>query len=161
MTDWEKIKMILDRHLEVREVKKPEVNKARYKEKQNVIDWTVAELKKGALAHGTPAYEESGMWSSDYWTALKERTMERDGNKCQICGGQGKLLEVHHIMPKYLNGHNHPRNLITLCDTCHDEVHRVISKCIVDGIAKSMENATLKFGKYSAEYETLDKWVME
>jgi len=54
---------------------------------------------------------------------------------CEICGTPGKeiYLEVHHIRPRFQadkTGHfsdgedmNHPRNLIVLCDDCHNKQH--------------------------------------
>ena len=157
--DWDKIRKILDRNLEVYETKKPDVNAERYAKKREVIGWTIAELREGPLKHGT--HENSGIWACDYWEGLKQCILERDENRCQICGGQGKLLEVHHIMPRHLGGHDHPRNLITLCDACHDEVHRVISRSIEKGIEESMNRAKIKFGEYTDKSTTLDMWVRE
>jgi 5-methylcytosine-specific restriction endonuclease McrA len=47
---------------------------------------------------------------------------QRDGNKCKNCGGVNGL-EVHHITPLYLGGDNSARNLITLCQKCHEGQH--------------------------------------
>lgn len=37
------------------------------------------------------------------------------------CGKSNCVLEVHHIVPKRLNGKNNQDNLITLCSSCHDK----------------------------------------
>ncbi|WP_420844189.1 HNH endonuclease [Marinobacter fuscus] len=60
--------------------------------------------------------------------------MERDGFTCRHCGWNPEngnsadryrtLLELHHIEHHAKGGANTPENLITLCNICHDEVHR-------------------------------------
>lgn len=51
----------------------------------------------------------------------------RDNYTCQDCGKQGvrgkghDKLQVHHIVPRYMDGGNSPSNLITLCGACHSE----------------------------------------
>lgn len=161
MTDWKRIEEILERGLEVWEVKNENINKERREKKRKVIKWTIEELRKGPLKHGTHTFEQSDLWNSDYWEALKQCILERDEHSCQICGCTDRLLEVHHIMPKYLKGRNHPRNLITLCDQCHDEVHRIISRSVEQGIEQSLDSARTKFGVYTPDCETLDRWMDE
>ena len=54
---------------------------------------------------------------------VKQYVRERD---CQLCGtsGIGKVLEVHHIIPRNSGGSNKPSNLICLCHNCHiNKVH--------------------------------------
>ena len=45
----------------------------------------------------------------------RRSVMDRDGGRCQICGGRGK--DVHHIH----GSSNHPANLQLLCKTCHNK----------------------------------------
>lgn len=61
--------------------------------------------------------------------------LNRDSYICQYCKGKTKdrKLEVHHIIFKRNGGSDEAKNLITLCKTCHDNLH--------DG------NITLKGGK--------------
>lgn len=61
--------------------------------------------------------------------------LNRDNYTCQYCKGKTKdrKLEVHHIIFKRNGGSDEAKNLITLCKTCHDNLH--------DG------NITLKGGK--------------
>lgn len=49
---------------------------------------------------------------------LRPKVLERDENKCCICGRQGDM-EVHHIQAIYLGGKTVMENLITLCSDCH------------------------------------------
>lgn len=61
--------------------------------------------------------------------------LNRDSYTCQYCKGKTKdrKLEVHHIIFRRNGGSDEAKNLITLCKTCHDNLH--------DG------NITLKGGK--------------
>ena len=51
--------------------------------------------------------------------------LDRDGYKCQHCKGRTKdsKLEVHHIIFRSQGGSDDADNLITLCHTCHKELH--------------------------------------
>lgn len=63
--------------------------------------------------------EQSGFWN------VREYVFFRDGHQCQYCKGKLKdpVLNVHHIESRKTGG-NAPDNLITLCETCHDNIHR-------------------------------------
>jgi 5-methylcytosine-specific restriction endonuclease McrA len=56
---------------------------------------------------------------------LKQFILSRDGHSCQKCLGKKKdnKLHVHHIIFRSNGGTNSPDNLITLCKTCHDNLH--------------------------------------
>lgn len=60
----------------------------------------------------------------DFWN-VREYVLYRDSHTCQYCKGKSKdkVLEVHHIMSRQVGG-DRPRNLITLCSTCHKKVSR-------------------------------------
>ena len=47
----------------------------------------------------------------------------RDGWRCQYCGSR-RDLQVHHIRSRGLLGDDAEDNLITLCATCHQRIHR-------------------------------------
>ncbi len=65
------------------------------------------------------------------WATARKIVLDRDNYSCRICGkasfsekyddaGRLKLdIEVHHIIPRKIGGSNSPRNLITLCHSCH------------------------------------------
>lgn len=76
-------------------------------------------------------------YGSSWQQNLKEDIRKRDGYVCRICGMENKNhrekfiggLNIHHISPKkYWNVEseheqmNHPRNLISLCFSCHRKV---------------------------------------
>ena len=57
------------------------------------------------------------------WGEVARLIRERDGFRCQICGVQASLLQVHHVTSLYRGGSNHPSNLVTLCQKCHSKQH--------------------------------------
>jgi len=54
---------------------------------------------------------------------LRVQVLRRDGWRCQICGALSHL-EVHHRELRSQAGDDAEQNLITLCTTCHEFVHR-------------------------------------
>ena len=54
------------------------------------------------------------------WKKIRRGVMVRDGFKCKHCGSRERL-SVNHIVARPVGNHD-PRNLVTLCDTCHDAV---------------------------------------
>jgi hypothetical protein len=53
---------------------------------------------------------------------LRTTILKRDGHKCTRCGVTEEL-HIHHIRPRSWMGQNEPRNLLTLCKSCHKEAH--------------------------------------
>lgn len=60
----------------------------------------------------------------DFWN-VREYVLFRDNHTCQHCKGKSKdsILNVHHIESRKTGG-NAPNNLITLCETCHNNFHK-------------------------------------
>ena len=153
MTDWQKVYEVLDRTIEVYEVKRnPEVTKERYEKKKAAIRWYMDELKKGPIQGGTLADTTEDIWEfgGTEWEAVREAVRVIYEDKCAICGKPAR--EVHHIRPKHLKGKNHPRNLILLCNDCHDEVHRKIDEGITNVLKESLVIPVRKDN-------SLEKWV--
>jgi HNH endonuclease len=55
---------------------------------------------------------------------MRMQILKRDGRRCRICGRNPDdtldlVLHVHHIRPWEKGGVTDPKNLITLCQTCH------------------------------------------
>lgn len=63
--------------------------------------------------------DQMGFWN------VREYVLFRDNYRCQHCKGKSKdgRLNVHHIESRKTGG-NVPNNLITLCETCHNDYHR-------------------------------------
>jgi 5-methylcytosine-specific restriction endonuclease McrA len=57
------------------------------------------------------------------YEALRQRILRRDGWRCQSCGSMSNL-EVHHKEFRSHSGHDCEENLITLCTSCHADIHR-------------------------------------
>lgn len=56
------------------------------------------------------------------WRRIKAEVRARDG-VCRECGKtsseNGRALDVHHLDPFRFSGDNSPKNLVTLCRSCH------------------------------------------
>lgn len=84
---------------------------------------------KWATEKGIRRGEHNGMWAGgigtfyplEFTEELKEQVRTRDGHQCQMCGvlgdELGRALDVHHI--NYDRNDCQPRNLISLCHSCH------------------------------------------
>ena len=85
-------------------------------------------LKNPALAN--ERYRHFGyQQGTNYGFAnTKAFVLDRDGYVCQSCRGKRKdsKLHVHHIVFRSQGGSDDESNLITLCKSCHDDVHRGI-----------------------------------
>jgi predicted transcriptional regulator/uncharacterized C2H2 Zn-finger protein len=58
------------------------------------------------------------------WDTLRERTRERAGHECEMCGKpsaeiEHRSLDVHHIVPVMCGGTNEAWNRMALCPSCH------------------------------------------
>ncbi len=56
------------------------------------------------------------------YETLRQQVLRRDGWRCQLCGVMANL-EVHHRQFRSHSGDDSEENLITLCISCHDEMH--------------------------------------
>lgn len=52
---------------------------------------------------------------------IRKVVLERDGHRCQLCGGNDKQLYVHHMIPYRISPRDELENLISLCSQCHTE----------------------------------------
>lgn len=57
------------------------------------------------------------------WANIRNNILKRDNYRCRICGSDSveAQLNVHHI--DINRNHNEPINLVTLCRSCHRQVH--------------------------------------
>jgi hypothetical protein len=77
-----------------------------------------------------------------FWN-VREYVLARDGHLCQWCQGKSKdrVLNVHHIESRKTGGDS-PDNLITLCETCHDLIHRTHQEHQIERKSRSVRDAT-------------------
>lgn len=63
------------------------------------------------------------------WEEIAHLVRVRDKNTCRRCK---KLflapLNVHHIIPRKKSFDDSPKNLVTLCDTCHKTVENLFKR---------------------------------
>ena len=65
------------------------------------------------------------------WDARRRAVYQRDNYTCQQCGhrsgphagSNGVVLHAHHHVSLSQGGWNHLRNLVTVCQNCHDQIH--------------------------------------
>ncbi|MFL5844467.1 MAG: HNH endonuclease [Solirubrobacteraceae bacterium] len=57
--------------------------------------------------------------------STRRRILRRDNFRCRRCGagGTGVELSRHHVVPHSQGGLSRERDLITLCQDCHDHLH--------------------------------------
>lgn len=60
-------------------------------------------------------------YESQEWLRTREHILARDGYECQACGKTAEC--VHHLTYDRL-GKENDLDLVSLCNTCHNEVHR-------------------------------------
>jgi len=77
-----------------------------------------------------------------FWN-VREYVLARDRHGCQWCQGQSKdnILTVHHIESRKTGGDS-PDNLITLCETCHDLIHRTHQEHKLERKSQGFRDAT-------------------
>ncbi|HZO74217.1 MAG TPA: RNA-guided endonuclease IscB [Ktedonobacteraceae bacterium] len=77
-----------------------------------------------------------------FWN-VREYILFRDGHSRQRCQGKSKdsILNVHHIESRKTGG-DRPENLITLCETCHDLIHRTHQEHTIANKSQGLRDAT-------------------
>ena len=75
----------------------------------------IAEQARMRVISGT------GEYGDDWTEELRERIVARDGHRCQVCGADDRMLQVHHVDHDRTN--NIQANLLTLCASCHLAYH--------------------------------------
>ncbi len=71
---------------------------------------------------------------------LRAYILHRDGYQCQKCKAKNTKLHVHHILFKSNGGTNTSDNLITLCESCHDKLHK--GEFEIEGVRSKTKYAT-------------------
>lgn len=62
---------------------------------------------------------------TDIWKALRNRRLQKDFFRCCYCGS-GINVAVHHLRyPDVWGTESVDDDLITLCESCHAEVHKM------------------------------------
>jgi len=77
-----------------------------------------------------------------FWN-VREYVLFRDNHTCQWCKGKSKdcVLNAHHIESRKTGGDS-PDNLITLCETCHNLIHRTHQEHTIKRKSKGFRDVT-------------------
>jgi 5-methylcytosine-specific restriction endonuclease McrA len=59
----------------------------------------------------------------DSYRQLHRQVLQRDSWRCQLCGSL-RRLEVHHLQFRSQLGEDSEDNLITVCASCHAQLHK-------------------------------------
>jgi len=83
--------------------------------------WRKAWLER--IIFDTTRPEPTPRPDSQTWDRLRRKRLQIDKYTCQGCGAEATKQNVHHIVPLHSGGSNEIKNLITLCDRCHRQIH--------------------------------------
>lgn len=82
---------------------------------------------------------------------VKAYVLHRDGYQCQKCKAKNGKLHVHHIVFRSKGGTNAPSNLISLCETCHNNLH--LGKFEIKGVRRSKTKHATEIGIVKSQIE--------
>lgn len=54
----------------------------------------------------------------------KNRLIRERGSRCEICGVEPEIVDIHHKTPLAAGGTGDDENLILLCEDCHKKQHK-------------------------------------
>ena len=74
----------------------------------------------------------------------RKQIYKRDGWQCALCSCT-RYLQIHHYIPRGQGGSDYPDNLITLCSTCHAQVHGYIPLPSDEWTIEDMEQAIVEY----------------
>ena len=86
-------------------------------------EFDLQKLKAVQLGEKVPEGEDyqKGEMYGEY--NVRQYVLKRDNYTCRICGCKDAKFHVHHIETRKTGG-NAPDNLITLCENCHEKLHK-------------------------------------
>lgn len=92
--------------------------------------------------------------ASEEWKQKRALVLERDKHRCRRCGakGYGTILHVHHMWYPQNWGEESIDDLITLCDSCHKEVHERLN-----AIKRQKEEERIEGARQNKEWVNLIK----
>ena len=101
----------------------------------NARDDTAAESGGQTLPDGVKEkFDDPSSYDERYppdWDARRRHVYQRDDYRCANCAtqsgpyadGNGVPLHAHHVVPLSRGGTNRVENLITVCESCHNDIH--------------------------------------
>jgi len=58
-------------------------------------------------------------------TKIKDELLVKAMHRCCLCPQHEDITEIHHIIPIREKGPNTEENLMVVCPTCHEKIHRI------------------------------------
>jgi len=116
-------------------------------------------------------YSTGNAYDREAWDKLSYAIKQRDRFHCQRCDHlfSHKRLTVHHLVPRIEGGTDDPRNLVTLCSSCHDIVEdkriatardmRLDYWAELDAEEKVRFGNKLRKNQYNVDYDDWHVWV--
>ena len=100
----------------------------------------------------TGKHRKKNILTDNQGRAIARRMNNRILNKvaCEKCGSMSKKLDIHHKDSNTSN--NSPENLMALCRSCHNLIHRQKGKCQICG--KPVKG----LGYCEKHYQRFKKW---
>lgn len=88
---------------------------------------------------------------------LKKQVLERDNYQCRKCGRLNKLRVYHMNLSNYYDDDHVKDNLITLCGSCHTNLHLKKWKLEDIGIPTPKERWNILKGDYNISLADIQK----
>lgn len=88
----------------------------------------VGKLNPNWLGGITPEY--AARFNKSIWKNIRKLVIQRDGNMCQKCGINKRILDVHHKKPWRFSKDDSSDNLISLCRSCHRKEDSILQSNI-------------------------------
>ena len=63
--------------------------------------------------------------------AVRDRLLVEAMHRCCLCPEHHDITEIHHIVPLREGGPDTEDNLMVVCGTCHDKIHRICNRYIL------------------------------
>ena len=88
---------------------------------------------QGIMDRNYNKYTRSANHNKKYgraWKRIRDRYAKAHP-LCEMCLKEGRLTpmtEVHHIKPVQEGGGNEDSNLMSLCHSCHERIHRLLNQ---------------------------------
>lgn len=107
------------------------------------------------------SYEE--YLDSEEWQTKRRLRLQMDGYRCQMCGSAINL-QVHHITYEHLHEDAEIDDLVTVCKTCHQQLHAVdlemrgnslfrLALSLLNKYSQDKERAWDKYNEACRQYE--------
>ncbi len=85
------------------------------------------------MVHGDADHDHAGHVAREIPPAVRRAVLVRDEGKCQVPGCRGhRYIDLHHIHPRAAGGGHDPDNLVVVCSTHHDLLHRDVLRVTRD-----------------------------